>query len=204
MTDKRQVAFLNGLAYDLNLPMLDEYEGVFCFNHQIPNPSCDPLTSLVGTIASDENGMHPTWDQCMEVFKLSWPFVTYWFGELFPDFTPPFSSIRDAYKTESVLWLWLLQFGPSTLKFDPEWQDLVSTFNDPLLDWSLLLAWEGPPVVYTTDGSTPKSFPMVLTDWLTASSSELELFNYYSEVCWTEGCALAEVCQNVYPGSTCA
>jgi len=89
MTDKRQVAFLNGLAYDLNLLMLDECEGFFCFYHHIPIPSCNPLTSLVGTIASDENGMHPTWDQCMEVFKLSWPFVTYWFGELFPDFTPP-------------------------------------------------------------------------------------------------------------------
>jgi hypothetical protein len=96
---------------------------------------------VIGAISLNGQGLQrPTIDQCFELLTAEWPFVTYWFGEIFPNFKPPgFAMSSEIDMLKSVLFLWILQYGPSEIKNDPLWQDIVTTFNNASLDWSRLL-----------------------------------------------------------------
>ena len=200
-----QVAFVNIAEADYSLPLLHETDGKFCFYQRIPDSSCDPLSTLTSAVTKDAAGLHPTLDQCYDILKGSWPGVDFWFEKLFPNFSPPTMpppTTEEVHKLKSVLWLWILRYGPSVLSADPLWQDIVATFNNASPDWSILLAWKGTLTGYTTDGSTIKSFPAELEAALTPTSPELQLFNHFSTLC-NSACALGVQCQQLSTSNVC-
>lgn len=206
MDNADQVAFVKIAEADYQLPILDESDGAFCFYQRIPNSDCNPITALVGVVNADSTGLHPTQDQCYTLLKANWLFVTHWFGKLFRDFTlptTPVPTVDEAYKTKSVLWLWILQYGPHALSNDPLWVDIVTTFNDNMLDWTRLLAWKGVLTGYSPDGVQRKSFPEQLAAALTSTSPELQLFNRFSTLC-SDVCALGAECQQLNPANSCS
>ena len=198
MKSKDLTIFASNLASSYELPLLEETEGLICYRQPVPTTTCDPLpVAVTGTIASDVSGLRLTLEQCYELLYTEWPFVTYWFSQLFGDFTPPVSATEtEEYELKTVLWLWILQFGPSALSSEPAWQAIVTTFNDASLAWEGLLAWSDGYLA----GGTIHSYPAGLTP----TAPELSLFNLFSEVCTTAGCALQTQCQEVAPESTCA
>lgn len=108
-------------------PLLAETDGIYCYRQVVRG--CDPLAEISESIKSDSSGLLPTLNQCHELLLVSWPFVTYWFGEIFPKFTPPSTATeRKVYELKTVLWVWIMQYGPAT-------------FDDDMLDWEQLLAW---------------------------------------------------------------
>ena len=115
--------------------LLTQANGLICYRQPVPTVACDSLTGLVGTITSDTGGLHPTLAQCYQLLQAQWFYVTNWLADIFPHFTPPAATATEVYAVKTVLWLWILQFGPSELKTDPLWQGLVQVFNSVSLDW---------------------------------------------------------------------
>lgn len=204
MANRAQTDFVVTGITTLHLPFLFEKDGAVCYEQRIPNPTCNPLTEVVtGTINSDTDGLHPTTEQCYEILSASWPYVEYWFGNLFQDFSPPPKRpLHERYKVETVLWLWILQYGPHALTTDQLWIDLVATFNKPSLDWTQLLAWTGATQGYSPDGVATKSFPASL-GVLASSSPAVQLFSQSSKVCNDMSCALPEQCQQISTTNFC-
>jgi hypothetical protein len=198
---REQAIFAAFLANRYSLPLTDETNGLICYNEPVPDLTCDPLTPVMGVLQSDEAGLHPTADQCYKLLKAEWPYVTYWFGEIFPNFHPPDTSDYGKYMLKTVLWLWILQYGPGELRGNELWQNIVTTFNNDSLDWTQLFAWMGDLKGFNPDGSATFSFPAVLEASLTETSPEMQLFNYFSEVC-ASPCSLGVQCRQLY-GSEC-
>lgn len=121
MGSKDQAIFATNLATSFQLPLLNQANGLICYRQPVPDLNCNPLAIITGEIASDGDGLHFTLAQCYELLEIQWPFVSSWFGILFPNFTPPPSATEaEIYALKTVLQVWILQFGPSTLTF--EWQ----------------------------------------------------------------------------------
>ena len=199
-----QAVFANHAAAVYSLPLRDETNGLICYRQPVPSTTCDALTPVLGAITSDFSGLHLTADQCFKLLTGEWGFVTYWFGNIFPDFRPPATATDSEKNTlKSVLWLWILQYGPSEIKENPLWQDIVTTFNNAALDWTKLLAWSGALKGYTRDGTNPLSFPAVLEASLTQTSPEMKLFNHFSRLC-ASPCSLGAQCRQISATSVCA
>jgi hypothetical protein len=186
------------------LPLSVETDGLICYNEPVPDLTCDPLTPVLGDLHRDSDGLHPNTDQCFKLLKAEWPYVMYWFHEIFPDFTPPDpSSDQEKYMLKTVLWLWILRYGASEIKSDPLWQDIVATFNSASLDWAKLLAWAGDIIGYSPDGVNTLTFPAVLETSLTQTSPEMQLFNHFSTLCNSQ-CSLGVQCQQISASNTCS
>jgi hypothetical protein len=199
-----EATFANHADVVYSLPLTDETNGLICYNDPVPDSSCDALTPVLGDLHPSESGLHPTIDQCFKLLKVEWPFVTYWFGEIFPSFKPPdASTMIEKNMLKSVLLLWILQYGSADIKLDPLWQDIVTTFNNASLDWSRLLAWSGVLKGFSRNGSTPLPFPKVLETSLTQTSPEMQLINHFSTLC-ASSCSLGAQCQQISATSVCA
>ena len=199
-----QAVFANHAAAVYSLPLKDETNGLICYRQPVPSTTCDALTPILGSFSPDISGLHSTLDQCFQLLKLQWPYVINWFGQIFPNFTPPLGA-TDSEKSmlKSTLMLWILQYGPNEIKLDPLWQDIVTTFNNAALDWTKLLAWSGALKGYTRDGTNPLSFPAVLEASLTQTSPEMQLFNYFSTLC-ASACSLGAQCRQISATSVCS
>ncbi len=201
---QEQAAFANHAAAAYSLPLIDETNGLICYRQPAPDLTCDPLTPVLGVLDSDADGLHPTPDQCYDLLKAQWPFVTYWFGEIFPNFDPPDTATDDEKNMlKTVLRLWILQYGPSEIKANPLWQGIVTTFNNASLDWTRLLAWSGVLKGYSPDGTATASFPTALETSLTQASPEMKLFNHFSTLC-ASACSLGAQCQQISANNVCA
>ena len=198
-------AFVGKLEASYSLPLTDEANGLICFRQPVPDLTCDPLTPILGELDAGNTGsLHPTADQCYKLLNTLWPFVTYWFGEMFPNFNPPGTSTKvEKSMLKTVLWLWILQYGPSQLKTNAEWQGIVTTFNNASLDWTKVLAWAGATTGYSPNGSTKLNFPAVLVTSLTQTSPEMQLFNYFSTLC-ASACILGAECQQISTSNMCS
>jgi hypothetical protein len=199
MGSKELAIFATYLASSFSLPLLDQTNGLICYRQPVPGQSCNPLPeAMASSIISDASGLHPTLDQCYRFLRVQWPYITLWFGELFPTFTPPASATEtEVYSLKTMLWLWILQFGPAVLSSEPAWQVLVGVFNsNNPLSWGQMLAWNG---AYLAGGSAhafPKGF--------TFSPTERELFNHFSQVCASSTCTHKSQCKQVSASSACA
>lgn len=200
---EEQALFANHVATTYSLPITLANSGLFCYRQPITHPSCDPLIEIVGAIDKETDGLHPTADQCYELLKAEWLFLTYWFNEFFLDFTPlPAATPEEVTMLKAVLRLWILQYGPHAMSTDPLWRSLTSVFNSSALGWLRLLAWAGATAGYSADGSTTATFPAALEDSLTETSPELELFNHFSTLCDFE-CSLGAQCQQLSTTNIC-
>ena len=200
LKSKDLVYFATNLA-SYNLPLLDQTDGLFCYRQSVANLECNPLSAAVtGPVTSDGSGLHLSPDQCYELLRANWLSIKFWFGRTFTAFNPPATATEAGeYALKTVLWLWVLQFGPSALTYETKWQELVGTFNSASLDWGQLLAWGGAAPGYLAGGTT-HTFPTELTP----SSGELALFNQFSTVCDTENCGHKAECLLATPTSVCA
>jgi hypothetical protein len=198
MNSKDLTIFASNLASSYALPLLDETNELICYRQPVSTTTCDPLSvAVTGTVVSDTDGLHPTLKQCYELLLAEWSYVKYWFETIFVDFTPPDEVTEtEEYDLKTVLRLWILQFGGSVLTTEPDWQAIVSIFNDDSLVWGGLLAWSDGYLA----GSTTHSF----SAGLASSGPELSLFNRFSQVCSATGCSHKTHCQEVAPTSTCA
>lgn len=91
------------LATLYSLPLSVETDGLICYNEPVPDLTCDPLTPMLGDLHPDSDGLHPTTDQCFKLLKAEWPYVTHWFQDIFPDFTPPNPSSDQEKYIDSVV-----------------------------------------------------------------------------------------------------
>ena len=200
---EEQADFAIHVAATYSLPLTTETNGAMCYRQPVPpDPSCDPLTSVLGNVVTDGAGLHPTADQCYKLLKTSWPLINSWFDHYFPNFSPPVATVEETTMLKAVLKLWILQYGPNEMIADPLWQGLVSTFNNAALDWTKLLAWAGATTGYSADGVTRSSFPADLAASLKQTSPELQLFNHFSKLC-TSACGLGTQCRQMNPISIC-
>jgi hypothetical protein len=140
------------------------------------------------------------------MLEAEWAFVNYWFTEsLFPNLVMPSDASQvNITKVKTILQLWILQFGPSVMKTDPDWIALVQVFNSSPIPWATMLAWTNTsPPQYTTDGSTAVNFPSGLSTWLSTVSVDKAAFNTFSQVCVNANCGNAH-CADALPSSLCA
>ena len=199
MNSEDSAIFAIILTSSYQLPLLEEASGLICYRQTAtPSLSCDPYTAATGQITSDASRLHPTLQQCYKLLKATWPVVAFWFPQIWPHFTPPASANEEeVYLLKAVLWLWILEYGPSALISEAAWQTLVAVFNNGSLDWAGLLGWSDG---YLADGIR-HSYPASMT---TPPTSELSLFNSFSQVCDLDNCGYKPECLQVAPSSTCA
>ena len=178
--------------------------------------STEPVLAVLGDISGygTLGSGNPTLKQCSKWLAAQWPFVTHWFTHLFPNFTGPTPvTIRNTI-IQSILYLWILQFGPSEMSDDAEWgtlkADLVAGGN-----WLWYYGWAGENPGYVTNGptSTRKTFPQVLEDWIksadgcnknTPTCLDLMVFDYGSTTCDQTPCNIQSECGLINPSSNCA
>ena len=196
MNSKDLTIFASNLASFYSLPYLSETNGYICYREPLPKANCDYLYSVFsGAISSDDSGLHPTLAQCYKLLRSEWGYVTNWFAYFFPRFDPP-GTFNERYEMKTVLWLWILQFGPTAMRIERPWMVIASAFNDPTVDWRDLLAW--------SNGFRAQRATQSYPNGLTPSPIELNFFNRFSSVCSTASCAYKTQCQEVAPMSTCA
>jgi len=209
-----QAAFVQHVASAYSLPTTQESSDHFiCY--RTPLPSCAAaITVIVGAVSDYGNG-NVSLDkyQCYDLLKATWPLMTSWFAALISGFTGPAGATEsELLIVKSVLYLWIVQFGPAQLKHDPAWQDLLAAFKTPASDWTNYLGWTGSSPGYTLDaGANIKTFPADLQTWLTGSCSagcveqELLVLNLKSTVCQHSACVgVKSKCALVAAGSPCA
>lgn len=198
----RDMAVFGTLA-DSNyvLPMSKVNNGAVCYGSKIPSSPKDlsVFEGILGTLTSDGP---VAIDKCYELLQMQWPSLIYWFNMLLPKFTPPSEATEfQIYSIKTVVWLWVLRFGPAVLAFDNSWRQLISALNAPQSEWYKYLAWKGTTPGYSIDGKTVRNFPVALEGAIT--SGELAVLNLFSKVCQTFGCALKVQCQQVTVSSPC-
>lgn len=209
-----QAAFVKRLATAYSLPSLQESsDHLICY--RTPLPVCsDAITLVVGAVPNYGGG-NVSLDayQCYELLKAVWPSITHWFSQLIPGFTGPAGASESELLTiKSVIYLWILQYGPAQLKYDGAWIDLTTAFKAASSNWANYLAWMGGSPGYTLDaGASTKSFPADLQAWLANSCSgdclvqELAVLNLKSTVCQNPSCVgMKSRCGLATPGSPCA
>jgi len=157
-----------------------------------------PAMTAVMSAFGSAGSYAPTASQCYKQLEAEWSFVLYWFGNIFPQFTPPVgASQTKVLKVKTVLQLWILQFGPSEMTTDLDWLALVAVFNSATTPWSTLFAWRSDPPKYTTDANTAVAFPADLSAWMLLISADKAAFNTFSEVCVTPSPTMAPWCGGV-------
>ena len=212
---QEQADFINHVADTYSLPCLMETPNHrICYYNALPTCDCtpNPIEFVIGTITDEETGLaRPTTGQCYELLKAQWPFITYWFRTLFPDFVGPADATdADILAIKSVLYLWIQHFGPAEIE---QWADIRSAVNGNAPDWANYMAWVDTSPGFSLDsGTSVLAFPTDLLNWLQASCSqgtvlcnELTLFNLKSTVCQTSACTsgVLELCSQISPTSNC-
>lgn len=212
---QEQADFINHVADAYSLPCLIEaLDHRICYYNALPACDCtpNPMEQIIGPFTEESTGTaRPTTAQCYELLKAQWPFITYWFRTLFPDFRGPAdASDSDILAIKSILYLWIQQFGPAEIG---GWTNIKSAVNGEAANWANYLAWVDFKPGFSLDaGATVFPFPVHLLSWLqtlcaqgTAVCKELALFNLKSTVCHTSTCpaAVLELCSQVSPTSDC-
>jgi hypothetical protein len=150
--------------------------------------------------------------QCFKLLKAQSAYMTYWFAQLFPDFEGPNpGSLEDFDDIKSVLYLWILHFGPFEID---TWTDIKAAMNGPGENWKNYIAWIDSIPGFSVDaGATVKAFPNALISWLQSSYASTvdcpevnNTFNVESTVCDNGSCSTAVkvYCKQVVPWSSCA
>ena len=162
-----------------------------CFYTELLTWTCtpDPIEYATEPILEYTTDAQPTYFQCLKLFSVQWPFVTFWFDQLFPNVVrlTPISS-RGLQYIKSTLYLWIMQFGPAEMN---TWTDIKALFNGAPENWTNYLAWLGADDGFTLDaGATVKTFPPLLLARLKdqcgsdpGNCDELFIFNRWSSVC---------------------
>jgi hypothetical protein len=159
------------------------------------------VEAVIGPISRDGGGnLQPTEEECYELLRVQWPFITDWFGMIFPNFSPPATATTDEkYATEMGLRFWILRFGGSKMFTKSAWGPLRTAFNAPGTQWSNYLAWADG---YSTNGKTVLTYPTELQALL--SERDKAIISHFSTVCETAGCGLKTQCSQTAPTSICA
>jgi len=199
----REIAVFARLA-DLNyaLPLSTAASDALCYRSAIPTSAEDKAAweTILGSLTPDGTGrISVAADNCYRLLEVQWPYLVYWFHMLLPTFTPPLEASEfEVYSIKTVVWLWMLRFGPALLSYDDAWKHLLATLDAPQTKWARYLAWTDG---YSKDGKTVRSLPVALNS---LSNAEVAVFNLFSTVCSTAGCALKTQCQQVAATSVCA
>ena len=185
-----------------DLPYLTQTHSLLCHRMNVVDVNdciLPTMTAVMGAFGS-AGSYAPTASQCYKQLEAEWSFVLYWFGNIFPQFTPPVAASQtEGLEIKTVLQLWILQFGPSEMKTDSDWLALVAVFNSATTPWSTLLARTSDPPKYTTDASTAVAFPADLSAWLLLNSADTAAFNTFSEVCDTPNPTTVPWCDAAFP-----
>jgi len=189
-----------------SLPYQSQTHSLLCYRGNVVdvNDCTIPIMPTAMGSFGSAGSYAATPTQCYNLLNQQWPFVTYWFTTMFPNFTPPATAaIGDVNKVQTILQLWILQFGPSDMTADTDWQTLVGVFNSATTPWATLMAWATPsPPQYTTDGTTAVNLPATLATWLGAVGVDVAAFNTFNTVCGTAHCGKA-FCTRALPSSAC-
>lgn len=209
-----QANFVKYVATAYSLPLLTESASHhFCYFEPKPIVECtpDPIETVVGPITDYETVARPTKYQCYNLLTAQWPFLTHWFNSFFPGFVGPQGATEnELLKIKSVVYLWILRFGPSEIN---SWTTIKNMIKASGSAWANYMAWiETPPGVSVQPSLPPDDFPADLLDWLTTSCSgvtvgckDLDVFNLKSTVCDSACTAPTKgYCAHVKPGSVCA
>jgi hypothetical protein len=189
------------LAFATNLaiyspPLVNEANKLICYGEQVPETTCQPFDIVSGVFTKDSTGFHLSLGQCYELLKAEWPYVQSKYTPLFGSFSLPGSTATELPKFKSVLWMWILQYGPYFAASQP-WTELLAVFNRAV-DWGKLLAWAGTTPGISYDG-TRHYFPT----YVTVPAAVLTVLNSHSTVCDAISCDFQAECALVKPGSTC-
>ena len=159
------------------------------------------VEAVIGPITRDGSGnLQPTQEECLELLRAQWSFLSDWFKVLFPSYSPPASATaEEKYATEMGLRIWILRFGGNNMFTQAEWGLLVAAFNAPSAQWSNYLAWA---TGYSVDGKIMRIYPAALQSALT--ERDIALVSRFSTVCGTAGCDLKTICTQTAPTSLCA
>lgn len=186
---------------------------MFCYRVHRPAATCSPgdvIQNSIGDIANyaDLGHAKPTKLQCFALLTIEWPFVNYWFFELFAGFTGPApASNSELLGIKSILQLWILQFGPNEMQ---AWTEVLSAVTGDWKGYTATLK-DG----FSTDnGENFTPFPEKLQSWLgiycgndTNLCTDLLVFNRKDPVCEDETCSsslASEYCSRIQPNSACA
>ena len=195
-------AFVAFARTEYNLPMASPTNGAWCFGSPMPISirQIKDVEAVIGPISRDLSGnLNPTNEECYELLRAQWPFISYWFGLIFPSFSPPAAATtQEIYNTAMGLRVWIFRFGGNNMFTKPAWGPLVAAFNAPGTQWINYLAWTDG---YSTDGKTALVYPAELQALLNARDKAI--ISHFSTVCGTAGCALKTQCGLVAPASAC-
>ena len=199
------------------LPILvTRNDNLLCYRQSLPvseDTDCtpDPVQAVIGDFIDVQN-MDIT--QCKKWLLLQWPFLIYWFETLFSGFTDPTGAGSDEILSiKSVIYLWILHFGPSEIS-GSGWSDLKVALTAGG-NWSGYYGWAGSNPGFVTDGSISslKSFPSVLIEWINSSDGcsaatptclDLKVFNLMSTACDQVTCDIQTQCARLSLASNCA
>jgi hypothetical protein len=215
---RKEIAdFAQNLLFDmfLYLPLDTETEDHrICYRTQLPTSDCtpDPIQAVIGPIVDYATVGKPTLAQCYDLIKVKWPWLTYWFNRLFPTFVGPLPIDYFNFNLiKSVLYLWILQFGPAEID---TWTDIKAAVNGSEESWQDYMAWIDSDAGFSLDGGlSVKRFPEKLLAWLQASGGTtmncVELsttLNYVRKPCKSSACSsqVKAYCLQIDDGSVCA
>ena len=206
----------NLITAALALPLLTESaDNLICYRTPLLTAGCtpDPIEAVTGTIIDYETVAKPTVYQCYELLKAEWPFITYWFDQLFPTFTGPVpNSYANMLFIKTTLQIWILHFGPAEMN---TWTDIKAVMNDAGENWKNHMAWIDSNPGFSMDaGTTVKAFPAKLLAWLQSSCSSttascfelMATFSMWSGVCADASCSssVKAYCAQISPTGPCA
>jgi len=125
------------------------------------------------------------------MLKLEWAGLTDDFNELFAGFIP--LNPAGGLIVETLLRLWIFEFGRTNMKYQSEWTSVMALFNSGSFDWTKVLGWGGATPGFF-DGTTAHTFPIALKNRINIDSADLAAFNTWSTVCATSGCGRKTSC----------
>ena len=205
----------NQLMTPLELPMTTETaDHRICYRTPLPTTTCtpDPIEYVTGPIVDYATVAKPTSFQCYSLFTAQWPWVTYWFNQLFPTFEGPAPiTYTNLLIIKSILKLWILEFGPAEMD---TWTDIKAAMNGAGENWKNYLGWIDSNPGFSTDaGATAHPFPAKLlasmlasSNSMTVMSTDIQVFNQASTVCANATCSPSakSYCIQINGASACA
>lgn len=221
--------FFVGLVSRYRLPIA--YPSIIkdriCYRNLLPASGCmrDATLEVIGGLfdmgpdINDPNGGEHMYsvkgDQCSLLLISQWPFIIFWFSELFPNFVGPSpSSLYDIQVMKSVLYLWIQQYGPSEIN---SWTDIKAAVQGASGDWKNYIFWVMEDPGFSLDGGTTiKRYPATLVEGPKDCINDAEdslfcdelyfIFNKWSTLCKNPLCSdtIKSYCMQSHPYSECA
>lgn len=177
---EEQAAFTRIAKVLHDLPIVPETNGAICYRTPVAGNDCTltAVEGVTGDIHTATPGtLSPSPAQCHQLLKTEWGMITYWFDQLFRDFSPPASTTDRSYLVvKTILQLWILQFGPHAMKNDLLWQGVVAVFNLSTDQWPLIQASE----TSYFHGTDELNYPQDLATWLALHPADLAAFNTFT------------------------